>query len=42
VTRQGRAFSLVGFTLRRGRILAIDMLAEPQRLGRHALSAFTG
>jgi RNA polymerase sigma-70 factor (ECF subfamily) len=29
---RGRAFSVVGFTIRRGRIVAIDVLADPARL----------
>ena len=29
---QGRPFSVVGFTVRRGRIAEIDVLADPARL----------
>jgi hypothetical protein len=29
---RGRPFSVVGFTIRRGRIVAIDVLADPARL----------
>ncbi len=32
VTRDGRPFSVVGFTVRRGKIVAIDILADPARL----------
>jgi RNA polymerase sigma-70 factor (ECF subfamily) len=34
VVRDGRALSVMGFTVRRGRIVAIDTLADPDRLGR--------
>jgi RNA polymerase sigma factor (sigma-70 family) len=34
VTRGGRAFSVIGFTVRRGKIAAIDILADPARLRR--------
>jgi RNA polymerase sigma-70 factor (ECF subfamily) len=34
VTRDGRPFSVVGFTVRQGRIVAIDILADPARLRR--------
>ncbi len=32
VTRGGRAFSVLGFTVRGGKIVAIDILADPERL----------
>jgi hypothetical protein len=31
---QGRPYSVVGFTVRRGRIVAINVLADPARLQR--------
>jgi RNA polymerase sigma-70 factor (ECF subfamily) len=31
-TAQGRPYSVVGFTVRRGRIVAINVLADPARL----------
>jgi RNA polymerase sigma factor (sigma-70 family) len=34
VTRDGRPFSVMGFTVRRGKIVAIDILADPARLRR--------
>jgi ketosteroid isomerase-like protein len=34
VVRDGRALSVMGFTVRGGRIVAIDALADPDRLGR--------
>jgi RNA polymerase sigma-70 factor (ECF subfamily) len=30
----GRPFAVVGFTVRRGRIVEIDILADPERLRR--------
>jgi RNA polymerase sigma-70 factor (ECF subfamily) len=39
VSRQGRAFSVLGFTVRGGRIVAIDILADPARLRRLDLEA---
>jgi hypothetical protein len=33
-TRDGRPFSVGGFTVRGGRIVAMDILADPERLGR--------
>lgn len=39
VTRGGRAFSVVGFTVRGGRIAAIDILADAERIGRLELGA---
>jgi hypothetical protein len=39
VTRDGRPFSVVGFTVRRGKIVAIDILADPARLRRLDLTA---
>jgi RNA polymerase sigma-70 factor (ECF subfamily) len=41
VTRDGRPFSVVGFTVRRGKIVAIDILADPARLRRLDLAALT-
>jgi hypothetical protein len=38
VTRGGRAFSVIGFTVRRGKIAAIDILADPARLRRLGLA----
>ena len=39
VRRSGRPFAVIGFTVRRGKILAIDMLADPARLRHLDLSA---
>jgi len=39
VRRSGRPFAVIGFTVRRGKILAIDMLADPARLRQLDLSA---
>jgi RNA polymerase sigma factor (sigma-70 family) len=39
MTRDGRPFSVVGFTVRRGKIVAIDILADPARLRRLDLTA---
>ncbi|NBH07628.1 RNA polymerase subunit sigma-70, partial [Amycolatopsis sp. SID8362] len=33
-TRDGRPFSVLGFTVAGGRIVEIDILADPERLGR--------
>jgi hypothetical protein len=33
VAPRGRAFSVIGFTVRRGKIIEIDSLADPTRLG---------
>jgi hypothetical protein len=41
VTREGRPFSVVGFTVRRGKIVAIDILADPARLRRLDLAALS-
>ncbi len=38
-TDAGRTYSVVGFTLRRGKIGEIDILADPERLGRLDLGA---
>ncbi len=38
----GRPFSVVGFTVRRGRIVEIDVLADPNRLRRLGLGAPAG
>ena len=35
----GRLFSVIGFTIARGRIVEMDILADPERLGRLDLSA---
>jgi len=40
VTRDGRPFSVVGFTVRRGKIVAIDILADPARLRRLDLARY--
>lgn len=37
VSREGRVFSVLGFTVRGGKILAIDILADPARLERLGL-----
>jgi hypothetical protein len=34
----GRPFSVVGFTVRGGKIVEIDVLADPDRLGRFDLA----
>jgi hypothetical protein len=34
VAPRGRLFSVIGFTIRGGRIVAIDILADPERLRR--------
>ena len=38
----GRPFSVIGFTVAGGRIVEIDVLADPERLGRLDLSALGG
>ena len=38
----GRLFSVVGFTIARGKVIEIDILADPDRLGRLDLSAIEG
>jgi RNA polymerase sigma-70 factor, ECF subfamily len=35
----GRLFSVIGFTIARGRIVEMDILADPERLSRLDLSA---
>jgi len=35
---QGQPFSVMGFTVANGKIVAIDVLADPERLGRLDLS----
>jgi RNA polymerase sigma-70 factor (ECF subfamily) len=35
----GRLFSVLGFTIARGKIVEIDILADPERLGRLDWSA---
>ena len=39
IRHAGRTFSVIGFTVRRGRIAAIDILADPARLRDLDLSA---
>jgi RNA polymerase sigma-70 factor (ECF subfamily) len=34
VTERGRPFSVLGFTVSRGRIVEIDVVADPERLRR--------
>jgi RNA polymerase sigma-70 factor (ECF subfamily) len=41
VTLNGRPLTVVGFTVRQGKIAAIDMLADPTRVSRLGLGAFT-
>ena len=36
---EGRPLSVMGFTVRRGKVVEIDLLADPERLGRLALPA---
>jgi RNA polymerase sigma-70 factor (ECF subfamily) len=38
----GRPSAIMGFVVRRGRIAAIDVLADPERIARIDLSAVTG
>jgi hypothetical protein len=38
VAPRGRPFAVMGFTVRRGKIVGIDVLADPARLGRIDLS----
>ena len=40
MTVDGRPFSVMGFTVADGRIVEIDAVAGPERLGRLDLSAF--
>jgi RNA polymerase sigma factor (sigma-70 family) len=40
VTYEGKPFSVMGFTVRGGRIVAIDILADPERIPRLGLEAF--
>jgi ketosteroid isomerase-like protein len=40
--RDGERFSVGGFTIRRGRIAAMDILADPARLGRLDLTVLEG
>ncbi len=42
VARQGRPFAVMGFTVRRERIVAIDILADPTRLRRVDLAVLDG
>ncbi|XXY49892.1 hypothetical protein WME91_01925 [Sorangium sp. So ce269] len=39
VSRDGQPFSALGFTVAGGKIVAIDILADPERLRRLDLSA---
>jgi RNA polymerase sigma-70 factor (ECF subfamily) len=41
-TREGRPFSVGGFTVRDGRIVEIDFLADPERLSRLDLTVLDG
>jgi RNA polymerase sigma-70 factor (ECF subfamily) len=38
----GRLFSVMGFTITGGKVVEIDILADPERLGRIDLSAIEG
>ena len=38
----GRPFSVMGFTVANGRIVAVDVLADPERIERLNLSAIDG
>jgi RNA polymerase sigma-70 factor (ECF subfamily) len=38
----GRLFSVIGFTVANGKIAEMDILADPERLGRLDLSAIEG
>jgi hypothetical protein len=38
VTPQGRAFAVMGFTVKRGKIVEIDVVADPARLRQLDLS----
>jgi RNA polymerase sigma-70 factor (ECF subfamily) len=40
--RHGRPFSVIGFTIRHGRIVEIDILADPERLRRLDLTVLDG
>ena len=40
VAPRGRPFAVMGFTVRREKIVAIDALADPARLGRLDLAVF--
>jgi hypothetical protein len=41
-TRDGRPFSMAALTVRDGRIVAMDIFADPERLGRLDLSGLIG
>jgi hypothetical protein len=41
-TRDGEPFSVVGYTVSNGRIVAIAILADPERLSRLDLATFAG
>jgi RNA polymerase sigma-70 factor, ECF subfamily len=38
----GRLFSVIGFTIAGGKVVEIDILADPERLSRLDLSAIQG
>jgi RNA polymerase sigma-70 factor (ECF subfamily) len=38
----GRLFSVIGFTIAHGKIVEMDILADPERLSRLDLSAIEG
>ena len=40
VAPRGRPFAVMGFTVRGGKIVEIDVLADPERLGRLDVSVF--
>jgi len=42
MTPEGRPFSILGFTVTDGRIVAIDALADPERLAELDLGPFEG
>jgi RNA polymerase sigma-70 factor (ECF subfamily) len=42
VTRHGQPFSVIGFTVRGGKIVEIDVLADPERLRRLDLAVLDG
>jgi hypothetical protein len=42
VSAQGRPLFVIAFTVREGRIVAIDVLSDPERLGRLDLTVLDG
>jgi hypothetical protein len=42
VSAQGRPLFVMAFTVREGRIVAIDVLSDPERLGRLDLTVLDG